>query len=314
MYKDMRNLQQDLVLYLPLDEGNGNVAKDLSSNGYHGKIIEPEWLKNGSENFLLFIDRTHVAIPHCDDLSLTQNITVMAWIYMYSVHYRPGSVVSKGIRSKSKLSYDLVVKPQDYVLFQFYDDIKRDECLSPGIQPGEWHHVAGAFDGEYLRCFVDGKLSKEIACSGSMPYTDAPLIIGQSGSTGRGRYCGIIRGIGIFRRSLHEEEIHNMIEPSAITDIHFPELDRGSIPFDGAKLLRHAVAVHAGEEAVYKIFAGLITPDQKTKPKQKAEWFHEVMERMDQTLEWETIRKIRSDCSCRPLQREVKEHKQILKK
>jgi hypothetical protein len=46
------------------------------------------------------------------------------------------------------------------------------------LQPGTWHHVAGVFDGQQVRIYVDGKLVAMQAGSGRRRTNELPLFIG----------------------------------------------------------------------------------------------------------------------------------------
>ena len=37
-------VDKSLLLYLALDEGQGNVIKDQSSNGFEGKVVDAKWV------------------------------------------------------------------------------------------------------------------------------------------------------------------------------------------------------------------------------------------------------------------------------
>jgi len=46
------------------------------------------------------------------------------------------------------------------------------------LSTGEWHHVAGVFDGATVRTFVDGRLVAEVPGKGKRTRNDLPLMIG----------------------------------------------------------------------------------------------------------------------------------------
>jgi 3',5'-cyclic AMP phosphodiesterase CpdA len=46
------------------------------------------------------------------------------------------------------------------------------------VQPGEWHHIAGVFDGEEVRLYLDGQLEGSAAASGSRTRRAVPLLVG----------------------------------------------------------------------------------------------------------------------------------------
>ncbi len=46
------------------------------------------------------------------------------------------------------------------------------------LQPGQWHHVAGVFDGSEVRCYVDGRLVAAAPAHGARKTNTLPLFIG----------------------------------------------------------------------------------------------------------------------------------------
>jgi len=61
------------------------------------------------------------------------------------------------------------------------------------MQPGAWHHVAGVFDGEEVRVYVDGALRGSRRGKGTRTRNELPLLIGADPS-GRGTPTSAIEG------------------------------------------------------------------------------------------------------------------------
>ena len=73
---------EGLVVYLPFDEGNGDVAKDLSGNKHDGEIDKPEWVKGKFEKALQFKGAnsgTFVTVESTPKLNVN-TMTFMAWV------------------------------------------------------------------------------------------------------------------------------------------------------------------------------------------------------------------------------------------
>jgi hypothetical protein len=64
------------------DEGSGDVVRDISGNGNDGKLQgNPEWADGRFGKALDFNGSTdYVDVPHSDSLSITGDITIVAWI------------------------------------------------------------------------------------------------------------------------------------------------------------------------------------------------------------------------------------------
>ena len=71
-----------LVLYLPFDEGEGDIAADISGNGHDGKIDKPEWVDGRFGKALKFLDAesgTFVTVESTAKLNVNE-MTFTAWI------------------------------------------------------------------------------------------------------------------------------------------------------------------------------------------------------------------------------------------
>jgi hypothetical protein len=84
------------------------------------------------------------------------------------------------------------------------------------LPPGEWHHVAGVYDGTALRLYIDGKLKAETPHTGgiSSMLPDSFLSIGSEDGRSICRECprsryfsGLLDEIKIYNRALTEAEI-----------------------------------------------------------------------------------------------------------
>ncbi len=71
--------------------------------------------------------------------------------------------------------------------------------------PGR-HHLAGVFDGNSLKLYLDGNLAAERSGSGTLQANDIPIIAGQI-NDGLGQFRGSIERIRVFNAARSEEEI-----------------------------------------------------------------------------------------------------------
>ncbi|MBL9077279.1 MAG: metallophosphoesterase [Planctomycetes bacterium] len=77
------------------------------------------------------------------------------------------------------------------------------------LQPGRWHHVAGVFDGQEVRCYVDGELRARAAAAGTRRTNAWPLFIGAD-PNGQGkpmsRFAGAIDEVRLSRGARYAGE------------------------------------------------------------------------------------------------------------
>ena len=87
----------------------------------------------------------------------------------------------------------------------------QDLYGSRNVNDGQWHHVAGVYDGANMFLYVDGTLDVSQPATGSIAQNSAPLRIGANasdGEDGTGYYFnGLIDEVSIYNRALTASEI-----------------------------------------------------------------------------------------------------------
>jgi len=193
-----------LVLYLSFDEGADDTAKDLSGNGNNGTIHGATWV-NGKINSALSFERgDFVEVPHSESLSITKEITVMAWSNCTDISENP-TVVGKGSGGTPDL-FELSLQGGG-IYWQFKVGGAWVECVGPLPPIGEWHHIAGTFDGKSLKVYIDGEFGAELQSSQELPENEFPVSIGQRINPEERFFKGMIDEVAIFNRALSAEEI-----------------------------------------------------------------------------------------------------------
>jgi hypothetical protein len=216
-----------LVGWWPMNEGSGQVVRDWSgqrNNGYLGTSpgpdsSDPTWVDGvfrGSS--LRFFGDDTVTIP-ADESLRPQRLTVAAWIRYDHDAFGDGTpgyyktAVTMGDDNCQGGSYGLVTWTDQNI--QFYITVNNNPVLSPAALPttwdGEWHHVAGTFDGSKVRLYVDGKqigngtpVPAGTRIQYNLPTTNDGGIgglAGQCGGTGL-NFRGDIDGVQIWNQAI----------------------------------------------------------------------------------------------------------------
>ena len=151
----------NLVALWHFDENSGTTAYDSTENYNDGTIYgAPSWVDGKLGKALSFDGNDYVMVP---DSSLLEpdRITVEAWVKSSGT---PGSykyIVSKYLPTKpgSYSSYGLYTANSGGL--RFYIGLSSIGVLSPdagpGVWDGNWHHVAGTYDGSAVKLYVDGE-------------------------------------------------------------------------------------------------------------------------------------------------------------
>ena len=217
-----RELQQGLVSYWSLDETMGSVAHDPIS-GNDGKVENPNpeavWTpghRNGGAAF----DRDKqwaIEVPASPSLNrITNQMSVAAW-----ARIKPYddiiSILSRQQGDSWADQYDLAVMNQQAV-FHMYD-ARFDRpliAMSAAILPADvWVHLAGTYDGQTLRVYVNGKLEGEFSGNATLFADGKPLFIGDNINMGtydrRETWNGALDEVMLYERALSGDELRALM-------------------------------------------------------------------------------------------------------
>ncbi len=174
-------------------------------------IVKPT--QTGS-NQVLSLDGNgaYVMVPDQDDLDLSTNFTLEAWINASSVTAETQGIIAKrqsdvGGTYRLGLIYD---SPSIGVNDQVWPQPGQNIVMgSPnGITQGTWHHICATYDGVLIRFYVDGDLKATTAASIKLPKSNMPLFLGKEGLVGDERYFfGLLDEARIWNKARAQEEI-----------------------------------------------------------------------------------------------------------
>ena len=169
-------LDEGLVFYLDFDNVKGQTIVDTSGNGLDAEIIENTKIVKGKYGDAIHITNNGqdcVNIPSQEKLKVVGEITMMLWIYYPETWigkrthwfdkdcHTAGEAASYGIQSG-----DIGGGPLIWLYLGSRDNqgnvTGRKQLASPHkMVAKKWHHVAGSYDGETMKIYVDGKVVGE---------------------------------------------------------------------------------------------------------------------------------------------------------
>jgi hypothetical protein len=168
--------------YWPLLEGRGQKIYDISLQGHHGtlgKTSKPDardaqWIRGllGVGSALRLDGDDFIAVNETAGLR-PKTMTVEAWVRAPKSPGQWKYVVAKGGDRCLSGSFGLYSSINGGMAFYVYDGRKwwRSPQVSQAIWDGNWHHVAGSYDGKKVRLFVDGmEIGTGTSFSGSVEY------------------------------------------------------------------------------------------------------------------------------------------------
>lgn len=184
----------DIVADWHFNESGGATAVDSSGYGNNGTFgpagssLDPERIGDGKLGGALRFDGSdHVVVEHSSSLE-PANITVEAWVRSLpgAPPYGWSYVVSKSSVDCGFAAWALYTGATGGMYFY----INGGGCImTEGASPrqiwdGQWHHIAGTFDGAAVRLYVDG-----VEVGNGTPYT-GPLYYPGSTASNRTLYIG----------------------------------------------------------------------------------------------------------------------------
>ena len=166
-------LDDDVVLYLPFDEGKGQVAKDQSKFGNDGEIRNAKWVEGKYGSALEFNGKdAEIRVPDNESFDLTE-ITLEVW-------YNPGD---EGVGAGWRVIINKAVG-EWYLYLQdsqplFFINADANNAKSPEkIPANQWTHIAGSYDGKEIKIYGDGELKATSKYSVPIGNKDCALQIG----------------------------------------------------------------------------------------------------------------------------------------
>jgi len=155
----------------------------------------------------------YVRVPDARSLNLP-TVTVEAWVKSSAeIQGRYRYLAAKGIDTDAS-SYALYTGPSGGLFF-YVSDQTRTAFLSPdagkGVWDGNWHHVAGTYDGATVRLHVDGRqvglgTPATLTINYNLPGGD-DFAIGNYLTPGPWGFRGSIAEVSIYNRALTASEI-----------------------------------------------------------------------------------------------------------
>jgi hypothetical protein len=203
-----------LVGWWKLDEASGDTVYDSSGNGYDGGIAgDPNWVEGVSGGALgLDGDGDYVDLGSGEEFDITEQITLAAWIKVGSFEEEWQNIISKGDKSYRLQKF----KDQDTLEFACtgvlvpgtrWSNIRG----STSVNDGQWHHVAGVWDGVRMSLYVDGELDAASTASGVIDIVDKAVYIGENSEEDLTRcWNGMIDDVRIYSYGLSEAEIKSL--------------------------------------------------------------------------------------------------------
>ena len=197
------------------DEGTGDLAKDSSGNGNDGTLKgDLKWVEGRFGKALEFpgVDENSVEVPHNDSLDLT-TFSFTLWAKVEATgNYQAVLIKTADCQLENYSGYIYAGRkvfwtrftsggPTQWGFQQFGTTIVTDN---------EWHHLAGTYDMESVKSYIDGVVEADAPFSGEPDLSPGPLNIGDCPGFPY-PVKGIMDDVGLFNVALTEDEIRSIM-------------------------------------------------------------------------------------------------------
>jgi hypothetical protein len=193
--------EEGLLLYFPMEEGQGNVLKDASGQGRDGKIVgSGKWVNGKYGRGLQVAAADEVQIADDGSLDGMGELTAELWVWM-EAHHNTG-LIQKGA-NWPEISYLIQPWGDGQIYFGIKETSSRAITKAGDFPLGAWYHLAAVFDGKQLRLYINGdKKAEAPPPAGVKAVHDTPNPI-QLGN----RFNGVMDEFVLYKRALTQEEI-----------------------------------------------------------------------------------------------------------
>jgi hypothetical protein len=180
-----------------------------AAGGEAGRYFVQVGLGNRAGSALSFDGVNDIAvIPHAPELSLTA-FSVEAWVYPRQQKSDWQPLIVKTNDTSADRNFGLYIRPNSMTLlfsFQRTDNQYNSWDSQAPLVINEWNHVAMTYDGTTFRLFLNGRLDRAQATSGTIRLNGHPIKLGRERSTYTG-FDGMMDELRIWNRARSGAEI-----------------------------------------------------------------------------------------------------------
>ena len=156
----------------------------------------------------------YASVPHNTALDATSALTIEAWIKAdsWAANIWQNVIVSKDGWQFGEQGYTLRCGDNGRLSFNIGTPGAWIEATTGSVMiPGEWYHVAGVYDGQYLKTYVNGVVQDSTAFSGSISTSTYDLTIGRISYTAGGTrdFDGMIDEVRIWTSAVSQQELRD---------------------------------------------------------------------------------------------------------
>jgi hypothetical protein len=154
---EVRVLRRGIAASWLMDEGEGTVIYDETSNYNDGTIYGATWTANGKINSALVFDGTDDYVDCGNDASLnpSDEITIEAWVKVSSFNQYTSLIAKKTDINMAVYSSDRKVR-----LWLHTEGGYDYHTANTALSADTWYHIVGTYDGATMNIFTHWQISR----------------------------------------------------------------------------------------------------------------------------------------------------------
>jgi hypothetical protein len=199
-----------LMAWWKFDDGSGDIAVDSSGNDLNGALLgNPSWADGALDGALQFDgDGDYVDFGNDQKFDITGQITISAWIKVDVFDKDWQTIIAKG-DSSWRLQRDAGNSALEFACTGLPVPGTRWSAIHGTVEvnDGQWHHVAGTYDGSQICLYVDGTLDVSANTTGSININEQSVYIGENAEKPERFWNGLIDDVRIYSYALNADEI-----------------------------------------------------------------------------------------------------------
>jgi large repetitive protein len=204
-----------LVAWWKLNEADGREAADASGRQHFGRVHGPAgWAPaQGKFQGALNLDGqgTFVDCGDAAEFDFQEAFTVSLWFRTDSVKKTAQTLAGKG--SDSWRLYADANRGRLVFALNGPQGAGKDRYRAPritskrAVADGQWHHVAGVYDGQRMALYLDGTLEGSMTVSGSLALCAEPLWLGNNPGARSEWFQGALDEVRLYACGLSEQDV-----------------------------------------------------------------------------------------------------------
>ena len=203
------------------------ILNDKSPSGNHGAIMGRASLVEGKYGKALELSGHDEWVEFYRDpsLDITGPITLELWV-------KPRKFIHTNyFLSKGNHAYGLIQKDANAIEFFLHGSERQSAtCDVPADWEGNWHHLAGIYDGSVMKLYVDGQLKASHPFTGKIMNSPFPVTIGRDSENHDSETKGMLSNaimdrVRIYPKAIPVDQLKIISPDDAVLYLDFDDVE-----------------------------------------------------------------------------------------